>query len=130
MPATDLGRFADAPGLLGSAFNTAGAYSDDAGTGKLTGLAQTAAMTAQFRTPSLRGAGRTAPFMHSGQLLTLDAVVDFYNVGGGTLPDGGAPDVALTALSLTAAQKADLVAFLKTLDGDAIPAALLQNTSR
>ena len=32
-----------------------------------------------FRTPSLRGASLTAPYMHSGQLATLEAVVDFYN---------------------------------------------------
>ena len=129
VPGTDLGRFTDVTGLLASAFNTAGAYSDDAGTGKLTGLAQAPSMTAQFRTMGLRGAGRSAPYMHSGQLATLDAVVDFYNSGGGAVADGGTLDTDVTALGLTAAEKIDLVAFLKTLDGEAVPAALLINTS-
>jgi cytochrome c peroxidase len=129
VPATDLGRFADVPGLLGSAFNTAGAYSDDAGTGKLTGLAQAASMMGQFRTMTLRGAGRSAPYMHSGQFATLEQVVDFYNMGGGAVADGGTLDSEIVPLNLTTAERADLVAFLKTLDGEAIPDALLLDTS-
>lgn len=130
VPGTDLGRFADVPGLLGSAFNTAGPYSDDAGTGKLTNLTQTAALMGQFRTPGLRGGGASAPYMHSGQVATLDAVVEFYDVGGGAVPDGGTLDKDLKPLALTTAEKADLVAFLKTLDGEAVPASLRMNTSR
>ncbi|WP_169927370.1 cytochrome-c peroxidase [Labilithrix luteola] len=33
----------------------------------------------RFRTPSLRNATRTAPYMHDGSLATLDAVYEFYD---------------------------------------------------
>lgn len=130
VPATDLGRFADVPGLLASPFNTAGAFSDDAGTGKLSGLSQDAGMVGQFRTPSLRGLTTSAPYMHSGQLATLEAVVDFYDQGGGAVVDGGVLDPLMQPLGLTAAEKADLVAFLEALEGEPVDAALLVDTSR
>ena len=41
VPANDLGRFQDIPALMGSAFNTAGGYSDAPDAGKLVGVAQT-----------------------------------------------------------------------------------------
>lgn len=129
VPPTDLGRFTDVAPLLTSAFNTSGTYSDATGTGKLTGLSQTAAMTAQFRTKSLRGVASSAPYMHSGQLATLEAVVDFYDKGGDPAPDGGTKDSRIVPLGLTTAEKSDLVAFMKTLGGEALPAALLVDTS-
>jgi cytochrome c peroxidase len=36
-----------------------------------------------FRTPSLREAGNTAPYMHNGVFETLEDVIEFYNGGGG-----------------------------------------------
>ena len=36
----------------------------------------------KFRTPSLRNAEITAPYMHNGSLATLKDVVEFYNKGG------------------------------------------------
>jgi cytochrome c peroxidase len=68
----------------------------------------------KYRTPSLRNVALTAPYMHDGSLATLEAVVEFYDRGG-----GGDPDKAewLFPLGLTAAEKAALVAFLKTLTG-------------
>lgn len=130
VPMTDLGRFQDVPGVLGSPFNTSGGYSDAPDAGKLTGLAQSDAMRGAFRTSGLRGLGGSAPYMHSGQLKTLEEVVAFYDVGGGTVPDGGTLDVLMTPLGLTEEEKKDLVAFLSTLDGAAVDDALLQNTSR
>lgn len=71
-----------------------------------------------FKTPTVRNAGRTAPYMHNGVFTTLEEVVDFYDKGGGaglglkvanqTLPSG--------KLHLTAPEKGDLVAFIKSLD--------------
>ncbi len=130
VPATDLGRFTDVAPLLASPFNTSGAYSDSTSTGKLTGVTQTADLTARFRTKSLRNLSSSAPYMHSGQLAALTDVVDFYNGGGGAPQDGGAKDPKLAALGLSDQEKADLVAFLKSLDGDAVAAALLMDTSR
>jgi cytochrome c peroxidase len=130
VPAVDLGRFADVGGLLGSPFNSSGVFSDDVTTGKLSGLASSASMIGQFRTKSLRGASASAPYMHSGQLATLEAVVDYYVSGGADAPDGGTKDPLFTAVALDATEKGDLVSFLRTLDGEPVPAALLTDTSR
>jgi len=70
-----------------------------------------------FRTPSIRNAALTAPYMHNGVYGTLEAVVDFYNRGGGagigiqldnqTLP----PD----PLRLSRGEQRALVSFMKAL---------------
>ncbi len=57
-----------------------------------------------FRIPTLRGVGKTAPYMHNGSLPTLEAVVEFYDRGG----DEG----RLPKLNLTVQEKAQLVDFL------------------
>lgn len=67
-----------------------------------------------FKTPSLRNVARTAPYMHDGSLPTLEAVVDFYDRGGGEVPDKSA---MLAPLGLSSAEKQALVAFLRSLDG-------------
>jgi cytochrome c peroxidase len=67
-----------------------------------------------FKTPSLRNVALTAPYMHDGSVATLEDVVDFYDRGG-----DGAPNQSklIFKLNLTAQEKQDLVAFLKTLTG-------------
>ena len=133
VPATDNGRFQDIPGLLGSAFNVDGNFSDDKTTGKLAGLSATDVTTmAQFRTKSLRGVGASAPYMHSGQFATLEDVVEFYKKGGEEPPadSGIAKDPKMKAIAFTGTEAADLVAFMKTLNGEPVPAALKMNTAK
>ena len=67
-----------------------------------------------FKTPSLREAARTPPYMHDGSLATMDDVIDFYDKGGKESLD---LDLDIRALSLTAEEKAALKAFLQTLSG-------------
>jgi cytochrome c peroxidase len=129
----DLGRFNDVAALLGAAniFNVNGVYSDSTTTGKLTGLAQDPAQRGQFRTKSLRNIAQSAPYMHSGQLATLEDVIEFYNQGGGDPGSSGiVKDPKMVPLDLTAGDKADLVEFMKTLTGDPIPVGLLVDTSK
>ena len=131
VPATDLGRYADVPPLLASPFNTSGAYSDNTTTGKLTGLAQDAAQQGQFRTKSLRNVALTAPYMHAGQLATLDDVVAFYDQGGGDVGSSGiVKDARMVPLGLSVQDRADLVAFLETLSGEPVAAGALVDTSK
>ncbi len=66
----------------------------------------------KFITPTLRELKYTAPYMHNGMIATLDAVVEFYNQGGGH-DDPLATE--LKPLKLKAKEKKDLVAFLKSL---------------
>ncbi|MEM7564289.1 MAG: cytochrome c peroxidase [Pseudomonadota bacterium] len=71
----------------------------------------------KFRTPTLRNAELTAPYMHNGVFNTLAEVIDFYNN-----PVRPTPEVAANVttqdvgnLGMTAQQMLDLEAFLLTL---------------
>ena len=66
-----------------------------------------------FRTPALRNVALSAPYFHDGRAKTLEEVVDFYDRGGFPNPQ---LDDQLQPLELSAGEKSDLVAFLKTLD--------------
>lgn len=68
-----------------------------------------------FKTPTLREIANTAPYMHDGSLKTLEDVVEFYDKGG--IPNKNL-DERMKPLKLTAAEKKDLVEFLKALSGD------------
>ena len=68
-----------------------------------------------FKTPMLRDVTTTAPYMHDGSQATLEVVVEFYNVGG---EPNGRLDPKIRPLDLTDQEKADVVAFLKALDGE------------
>jgi cytochrome c peroxidase len=72
-----------------------------------------------FKTPSLREAAHTAPYMHDGSLPTLSAVVAHY-AGGRVARPTLAPSMNKT-LRLSLREKADLVAFLRTLSTEVAP---------
>ena len=74
-----------------------------------------------FKTPTVRDITRTAPYMHDGSEATLEAVVEYYDKGGNANPYLSKD---IKPLHLTAQEKADLVAFMKSLDGEIIPVAL------
>jgi cytochrome c peroxidase len=66
-----------------------------------------------FKTPTLREVARTAPYMHDGSLPTLEAVVAHY-AGRFIARASLAPNMRRT-LRLSPQERADLVAFLRTL---------------
>lgn len=68
-----------------------------------------------FRTPQIRNAGVTAPYMHDGSMDTLWDVMDHYNKGGEANPylDGG-----METLALSEAEIDDMVTFLFSLTDD------------
>lgn len=76
----------------------------------------------RFRTPPLRYTAYTAPYMHNGVFFTLAEVVDFYDRGGDEDPFG-TKSKDVRPLGLTAAEKADLVAFLEGLSGAEVKVA-------
>jgi cytochrome c peroxidase len=71
-----------------------------------------------FKTPTVRNAALTAPYMHNGVFGTLEEVMDFYNKGGGvglgmkilnqTLP--------FDKLDLTQDERNAVIAFIKSLN--------------
>jgi cytochrome c peroxidase len=66
-----------------------------------------------FKTPSLREVARTAPYMHDGSLPTLEAVVRHYT--GGFVRRPSLATNLKRDLQLSAKEKSDLIAFLRTL---------------
>ncbi|HJW34144.1 MAG TPA: cytochrome c peroxidase [Holophagaceae bacterium] len=77
-----------------------------------------------YKSPSLKGVSATGPYMHTGSLATLEAVVDHYDHG---IQDGPALDPRLRGpnglpqrLNLSAADRAALVDFMKTLQDPAL----------
>lgn len=66
----------------------------------------------KFKTPTLRGVRLRPPYMHDGSIRTLEDVVGYYDRGGVANPH---LDPAMKPLELTPAERANLVAFLKSL---------------
>lgn len=96
-------------------YNNVGVGTDrpdpDPGRGAVTGVS---IRHAAFKTPSLRNVAATAPYMHDGSLATLADVVGYYDRGAN--PNAWlSPEIR--PLHLTAAERADLVAFLRALTG-------------
>jgi cytochrome c peroxidase len=85
----------------------------DLGRGAITGNAFD---YGKFLTPTLRNIALTAPYMHDGRFQTLEEVVEHYNSGGkaSSTVDPLMKHVG-TGLNLSNQEKADLVAFLKTM---------------
>jgi cytochrome c peroxidase len=78
----------------------------------------------KFRAPSLRNVAVTAPYMHDGSVSTLEAVLDHYAAGGRLIASGpyagdgrAHPNKSdlISRIDLDAQERADIVAFLKTL---------------
>ncbi|MGH8246614.1 MAG: cytochrome-c peroxidase [Gammaproteobacteria bacterium] len=67
-----------------------------------------------FKTPTLREAARSAPYMHDGSMATLEEVVAYYDRGGNKNPY---LDPELRPLNLTEQEKKALIAFLQSLNG-------------
>ena len=66
-----------------------------------------------YKTPSLRGVAERAPYMHAGQIASLDDVVAHYD----RAPDAPFGHSELQRLRLSKKERAQLVAFLRTLSG-------------
>jgi cytochrome c peroxidase len=77
-------------------------------------LADVGAGRGDFKTPTLREVGLTAPYMHDGSLKTLEEVVDFYSEGGRPNPD---LDPQIQPRHFSPEEKRALVAFLRSLTG-------------
>ncbi len=72
-----------------------------------------------FKTPSLREVAQTAPYMHDGSLPTLEAVIGHY--AGGFVRRPSLATNLSRDLRLSAREKSDLIAFLRTLSSEKVP---------
>lgn len=110
----DPGRFAGITKLRADEFNCLGRFSDakPEQCGELNFLADDEASTASaFKTPSLRNVALRAPYMHAGQLVSLDEVVRHY----AKAPAAANGHSELKPLGLSEREIRDLAAFLGTL---------------
>lgn len=118
----DGGRLDGLGKLASSVFNLLGRYNDDPA--RATGLRTRHVQRlhgnfGEFRVPSLRQPG-PGPFMHNGQMATLDEVVRHYSeVSPDRLHSDAVPLVR--PLGLTPRQGDDLVAFLRSLSTEVPP---------
>ncbi|MFM8985821.1 MAG: cytochrome-c peroxidase [Planctomycetia bacterium] len=71
-----------------------------------------------FKTPTVRNAALTAPYMHDGSVETLEEVVAWYDKGGHANPH---LSDKIKPLNLTAGERADLVEFMKACTGPTPP---------
>jgi cytochrome c peroxidase len=74
-----------------------------------------------FKTPGLREVAQRGPYMHDGSIATIEAVIEHYDGGGVDRPSRS--DM-IKPLGLTAQQKSDLVAFLRSLTSNLAPPAM------
>ena len=70
-----------------------------------------------FKTPTVRNASKTAPYMHNGAFQSLEQVIEFYNRGGGvgiglTIPD---QTLSATPLNLTTTETNHILSFIESL---------------
>jgi cytochrome c peroxidase len=109
-----------------SGFNFSGNWRDDKGATGRPSFADDGLGAGPMRVPTLRNIALTAPYMHDGRFATLAAVLAHYQRVGKT-PDsahGGQRDPRLKSFTLDATERADLEAFLDSLTGRAVAAAL------
>lgn len=126
----DPGRFGAIDVYLNWDFSTKGKFNDDPTIDRSKGVTKDAKLTGAFRTKGLRSVAKTGPFMHTGHLATLREVVEFYNAGGGEAGTyAGTKETLMVPLNLTSQEMDDIVAFLESLTGNPIPAALQEDTS-
>jgi len=92
------------------------AQKDDIGRGRL--FPTSVKLQYAFKTPTLRDVARRGPYMHDGSVPTLEAVIDLYDRGGIERPSRADE---IHPLGLAKDEKADLIAFLHTLNGTPQP---------
>jgi cytochrome c peroxidase len=113
----DPGRHAGIRKLEGNPLSLLGAYNDDASGASAVKTRQVSLEHrnfGEFKTPSLRNVAQTAPYMHNGSLATLADVVRHYSeVSPDRVHSDG--EALIRPLKLSAAEMADLVAFLDSL---------------
>jgi len=110
----DLGRETGVVKVAADPFNCLGKYRDggDAACGELRFMIREGPeLTRAYKTPSLRGVAGRPPYMHAGQIATLEEVIDH----DARAPASASGHSELNPLTLLERERKELVAFLKTL---------------
>jgi cytochrome c peroxidase len=128
LAAEDPGRTGGVPSALQGEFNCLSQWSDqpDKSRCAVSSLQARDRDLGAFKTPGLRDVSKTAPYMHTGRLRTLDEVVEHYDQGGARSGFSGKVDQEVRKLDLTGEEKRALVRFMLALDGEPLPTSLTQ----
>lgn len=116
LPEPDRGRMTGAKAVLGDEFNCRSKWSDakPEQCSELDFLVTDAhELERAYKVPSLRNVAGRAPYMHAGQLATLEDVLAHYNKA----PAAPAGHTELQPLKLNATEMRQIAAFLRTLSG-------------
>ena len=126
VPPVDRGRSDGITQVIASEFNCASMWSDHPAKDQcaVQSLVASTADNGAFKSAPLRDLTKSAPYMHTGSLPTLEAVIEHYDRGGDPSGFAGVVDERIGALQLTPVEKAALLAFLLTLDADPLPSSL------
>ncbi|MCY1082887.1 cytochrome-c peroxidase [Archangium lansingense] len=117
-----------APAMLEWPFNSRGPYSDAPGGIESVRLQRlgndlsekASELEGAYKTPTLRNVTLTAPYMHTGELKTLEEVIDLYDKGGEPAGNfAGVVSVTIKPLELTAEEKKALLELLESMTGAA-----------
>lgn len=117
--AIDSGRAVGARQVVVGEFNCLGKYSDakpEQCAELRFAVTEGDELVRAFKTPSLRNVAERAPFMHAGQLATLADVITHYD----RAPRAPFGTSELRRLRLSAAERRQLEAFLRTLSAPAV----------
>ena len=110
----DSGRAVGARQVMADEFNCLSKYSDDKPdqcSELRFAVTEGAELVRAYKTPSLRNVTERAPFMHAGQIATLDDVVAHYD----RAPKAPFGKTELKKLRLNARERGQIVAYLRTL---------------
>ncbi len=125
----DPGRYAGVQRLLASSFHAAGPHSDapecPAGR-RVRNLRQNSESWGEFKTPSLRNVVGRGPYMHAGQLASLEDVLRFYSTLEGASGRSHHQEQTLAPIRLTPEEVHDLRAFLGALTSAPLADELLR----
>ncbi len=103
------------PNFADKRFHNVGVQSGDPGRASVT---KDKADQGAFKTPTVRNAALTGPYMHDGSLRTLRSLVDHYEKVSNERENNPNLSILLRPFRLTDAEKDDLEAFLRALTGD------------
>lgn len=116
----DAGRYAGIKKLLSNRYSLNGKFArltgQDKARAEMNGrILNSSQQYGQFKTPSLRNVELTAPYMHAGQIGTLEMVINHYSELKDKLSDEHHSETVLMPLQLNDQEKRQLLTFLQTL---------------
>jgi cytochrome c peroxidase len=126
----DRGRAVATAKVQGDEFNCLGAFSDappNACEELRYMVSDDPALEGAFKTPSLRNVALRPPYMHAGQMASLEEVIAHYArspkaaLGHSELAHTGGGHAERKPIELSDSQARDLAAFLRTLSGASTP---------